>query len=188
MRDGSHHSSQHYSVLLVQYQVSVARALSRNLTQFYRDVHLAVTPDEAELLLEKRNSQLHLVCGQYFGVGRPLGQHLIATWRERYPEIRRAVLATGAELDSEQLEGVDGVYHKPAPIFLLLNLLGVRNHDLFVAHPSSNQPHTNPTEINMKAKSTQAHQITTLKERLSQAPKQDKQPGALRTAQGFASA
>lgn len=157
MRDGSHHSSQHYSVLLVQYQVSVARALSRNLTQFYRDVHLAVTPDEAELLLEKRSSQLHLVCGQYFGLGRPLGQNLIATWRERYPEIRRAVLATGAELDSEQLEGVDGVYHKPAPIFLLLNLLGVRNHDLFVAHPSSNQPHGDQHESKIYPSTSNHH-------------------------------
>lgn len=188
MRQQTHDSPQYASVLLVQHQVSVARALSRILTAYYGAVHTATTPEEAESLFSSCGPHLHLVCGQYFGPEQPLGQDLIAAWRKRHTQIQRAVLATGAEMSSDLPPGVDGVYHKPAPLSHLLNLLGVRRHDLFVAHQSSTQPHTHPTEFYMKTKSTQAHQVNTLKERLSQAPKQDKQPGALRTAQGFASA
>ncbi len=176
------------SLLLIQQQAAVARALSRYLSNYYSEVVVADSPESAEDILGAMNPPpTHVVCGQYFGPDRPRGQELLTSWRGRYPGIRRAVLATGAEDLAPGLDGIDGVYQKPAPLSGLLTLLGLSKTDSLGLDPGSHQPHTTPMESKMNAKNPQAHQLSTLKERLNDASKQEKQPGRLRSAQGFAS-
>ncbi|HXS15888.1 MAG TPA: hypothetical protein VN764_01795 [Polyangiaceae bacterium] len=124
-----HTTIQSPTLLLVQKQGSAARALGRFLTGYYREVLVAETPEAAEALLDEERVATDVVCGQDFGPGRPLGQDLLAGWRRQHPGIRRAVLATGAEGVPDNIEGVDGIYQKPAPLSQLLHLLGVCSLD-----------------------------------------------------------
>jgi len=124
-----HTTSQPPTLLLVQKQGSTARALGRFLTSYYQEVLVAETPEAAEALLGGNRVATDVVCGQDFGPGRPLGQHLLPGWRRQHPGIRRAVLATGAEGVPDNIEGVDGIYQKPAPLSQLLHLLGVHSLD-----------------------------------------------------------
>ena len=182
-------SPQFPSLLIVQQQPAVARTFGRLLGDAYDEVLLAESPEQAEQLLSASLTKpIHVVCGQYFGQGRPTGQQWLASWRPRFPAIERAVLATGAEGLSTEMSGIDGVYQKPGPLTQLFHLLGVRRTEPSSSLPGSFQPLNKQMELNMKTKSPQAHQVSTLKERLSQSAKQDKQAGHLRTAQGFASA
>jgi hypothetical protein len=122
-----HTTIQSPTLLLVQKQASAARALGRFLTGYYRQVLVAETPEAAEALLGKDQVPTDVVCGQDFGPDRPLGQDLLRGWRRQHPGIRRAVLATGAEGVPDNIEGVDGIYQKPAPLSQLLHLLGVHS-------------------------------------------------------------
>jgi hypothetical protein len=124
-----HTTVQSPTLLLVQKQSSAARALGRFLTGYYQQVLVAETPEAAEALLFEDRVTTDVVCGQDFGPGRPLGQDLLRGWRRQHPGIRRAVLATGAEGVPDNIEGVDGIYQKPAPLSQLLHLLGVHSLD-----------------------------------------------------------
>lgn len=173
-------------MLLVQHQALAARALARFLGKYYADLALAGSPEAAEELLTARTGvPTHLVCGQNFGPDAPGGQDLVVSWRQRFPDISWAVLATGAEGLASNLVGVDAVYEKSARLSVLLNLLSVRDNSR--SHLGSSYYSTQLKDDKMKEIQTpKAHNVSTLKERLVQAPKTDKLPGSLSSAQGFA--
>lgn len=129
------------SLLLVQRKSATARALGRLLKNYYHNVFVANSPEAAEQLLGGQDAELtHVVCGEDFGPGRPLGHDLIATWRHRYPGIQIAVLATGAENIPAHLCGIDGVYRKPAPLSHLFTLLGIQGAGALASPPSDHSP------------------------------------------------
>src|SRR5690606_3951759 len=99
------HCSQSGSLLLLQRNAAVARALARLLGRYFATVSVAHTPEEAERVLERREAT-HLICGQDFGDGQPLGQDLILAWRGRYPSLEQVILASGAEGLPSNLLGV----------------------------------------------------------------------------------
>jgi hypothetical protein len=115
------------SLLLVQSHKGTSRALQRLLAGYYGEILVADNPADAEQLLSAEGrAPTHLICGQYFDADAPRGQDLVCALRQKYPEIERAVLATGMDGVSEPMPGIDGVYEKPAPLSVLLHLLGVR--------------------------------------------------------------
>jgi hypothetical protein len=110
----------------------------------------------------------------------------VAAWRLRFPDITRAVLATGAEKLPREMTGVDAIFEKPGHPSLLIHLLGLRDESSSLT--GSLHPFTQTKEIKMKEnKITKAHTVSSLKERLVQTPKTDKKSDSLRSARGFAS-
>jgi DNA-binding response OmpR family regulator len=172
------------SLLLVQKNGPAGRALKRFLTPYYGEVVLAQSPDAARALIEASGADsLHLVCGEDFGPQSPRGHQLIADLRRQYPQIERAILATGAESLPDRLGAIDAIFFKPSPPSELLHLLGVRARSANQPNPSAQH---SSLENTMKDQTTKAHSVRTLKDRLAQSPKQESAPGQLRPAQGFA--
>ncbi len=185
------------SLLLVQSQTLAARALGRFLRQYYDEVFVAETPEAAEHVLRCAAAPpSHLICGEDFGPDRPRGCELVPYWRQRYPDITRAILATGAEgLKQTALPGIDGVFAKPAALSQLLDLLQLRRTQRSPAPQSGHVSSTSSTPTNptpymeqiMNTKTPKAHNVDALKERLNPAAKPSNQPAPIRTAQGFTS-
>jgi len=123
------------SLLLVQRNRAAGKALSRLLGPYYGEVRWAETPTEAEQLLHAEGSgPCHLVCGQEFGPAEQKGHALIAAFRLRYPEIEKAILATGTENLPTELGPVDAVYDKASSPRVLLALLGARKPEAGAAN------------------------------------------------------
>lgn len=99
-------------VLVVDDEPVFCRAMARLLGRSFDAVLLAGTPEEAEQILET-NPVTHLVCDYRLGRALPPGTVFVAKWRERFPNICRAVVFTGAlDYYVKAAEGVDAVRAK----------------------------------------------------------------------------
>ncbi len=112
-------------LLIVDDESSVCRAISRMLQRSVSEITTAISPTEAETILETRQVT-HIICDHWFGQGQPLGLSLVATWKKRYPSLKRIVVLTGTDVSQlETPEGVDGVMPKtvdPAKLIKILEL------------------------------------------------------------------
>jgi ActR/RegA family two-component response regulator len=122
----------HRGLLIVQRNSLTARSLKRYLGRHFSQVWVASSPASAEQVLAQ-DTVTHLICGNDFGAGERLGRDLVQCWRDSCPDIRRAVLATASDVDSQEIAGVDGVFSKPTEPALLLDLLAIEDY----AEPAS---------------------------------------------------
>lgn len=91
---------------------SVGRALSRMLRSKVDEILVAVSPLEAEMLLDTQEVT-HLICDHWFGRGQRLGVHLVRQWKETYPSIKRAVLLTGTDISLIEVQpDIDAILDK----------------------------------------------------------------------------
>jgi DNA-binding NarL/FixJ family response regulator len=173
-------------LLIVQRNELFARALARYLSAHYEKVLVATTATAAEGWLSTSNARFHVVCGQTLGLGDPDGVSCLVRWRAEFPNLARAVLATGAEGLPAIPSAIDGVFRKPSHTAELLELLQVSS---FTAHPTQKpllaalNPDSNENIMKTSKTQTKAHDLKTLKDRTAVATR----PGAapVSTAQGF---
>lgn len=102
-------------LLIVEDRADVGRAFVRYLRRHFDEVLLATTPSDAEARLSGKPAPTHVLCDHWLGDGYPLGTVLVSQWRQRYPQLRRAILVSGSEIEEiEAPDGVDAVFAKPA--------------------------------------------------------------------------
>lgn len=115
------------TLLVVDDESAVCRALRRMLRGRVGRIVTAETPEDAEAVLDS-TGVTHLICDHYLGPGQPLGMDLAAKWRGRYPTLRRVVILTGRDVkDIEPAGGIDHVLPKttaPDRLAVLLQLPG----------------------------------------------------------------
>ncbi len=114
-----------FVLLIVDDERSVCRALTRLLVNSINQIQTATTPTEAEIILRSREVT-HVICDHWFGPGQPLGTDLIYKWRERYPNIKRAVVLTGTDINKMTIpDAVDKVLPKVVDPADLIEVLGL---------------------------------------------------------------
>jgi CheY-like chemotaxis protein len=101
------------AVLVVDDSDQICRMMKRRLAPFFEKVFTADDPEEATRILEEREVS-HVLCdfdlGAGAGAGDATGYLFVTLWRREFPEIERAVIFTGADLDSQRRpEEVDAV-------------------------------------------------------------------------------
>ncbi|HUT78612.1 MAG TPA: response regulator [Polyangia bacterium] len=115
------------TLLVVDDESAVCRALRRMLRGRIERIMTAETPEDAETVLAS-TVVTHLICDHYLGPGQPLGMDLAAKWRVRYPNLKRVVVLTGKDVDGiEPASGIDHVLPKttePDRLAALLQLRG----------------------------------------------------------------
>jgi ActR/RegA family two-component response regulator len=100
------------TLLIVDDDLAVCRALKRALGRHFDEVLLAHDPEMAERVLEACRIT-HLVCDFNLGPGIPLGIDLLPGWRRANPFIKRAVVFTGTDLTDHPISPlVDRVLNK----------------------------------------------------------------------------
>lgn len=100
-------------LLVVDDRDDVLRGLRRYLGLHFSHIHTALTPPQAEVVLESVAPPM-LLCDYWLGDEYPPATVLIAEWRRRFPCVRRAALMTGtsgAALFGK--DGIDAVFRKP---------------------------------------------------------------------------
>ncbi len=113
------------TLLVVDDESAVCRALRRMLRGKVDRIVTAETPEDAETVLSS-TSVTHLICDHYLGPGQPLGADLAAAWRGRYPSLRRVVILTGKDVeDVEPSQDIDHVLPKTTEPLQLAALLGL---------------------------------------------------------------
>jgi DNA-binding NtrC family response regulator len=111
------------TLLVVDDESAVCRALRRMLRGRIGRILTAETPEDAEAALASAEVT-HLVCDHYLGPGQTLGADLAAAWRGRHPSLRRVVILTGRDVgDIEPTPGIDCILPKTTDIEQLVALL-----------------------------------------------------------------
>jgi DNA-binding NtrC family response regulator len=113
------------TLLVVDDESSVCRAVRRLLRDKFDEILTVETPADAEAVLASRQVT-HLVCDQCLGPGQPEGLAVASGWRATYPSIRKLVILTGADVKNlTALPGVDLVLPKTTdPVDLAALLVG----------------------------------------------------------------
>jgi DNA-binding NtrC family response regulator len=112
-------------LLVVDDEQSVCRALKRMLQHRVANIITALTPAEAESVLQS-GKVTHLICDHWFGPGEGLGLELVAKWRKKYHSVEQAVVLTGTDINSlTKPAGVDWVAPKTIDPDELVVLLGL---------------------------------------------------------------
>jgi ActR/RegA family two-component response regulator len=109
-------------VLLLDDNEYTLRVLNRLLKRRFDTVLTATNASSAEVLLQN-NKVTNLVCDH--GVGSPSGGELIAHWRGLFPSIKRAVVLTGADVESIEIPPeVDCLISKAKGVFDIIAEIG----------------------------------------------------------------
>jgi DNA-binding NarL/FixJ family response regulator len=175
-------------LLIIQRNELFARSLARYLGAHYAMVHVVGTAAAAELVLRAPGVRFHVVCGHALGPGDPDGVSCIVRWRNEFPGVLRAVLATGAEGVEDLPTAVDALFRKPSNPEVLLELLQIST---LVQTPTqqpqvaANKQQSVSNEDLMKTTNTKtkAHDLKTLKDKTSIVARPS--ATAISTAQGF---
>jgi len=174
-------------LLIIQRNELFARSLSRYLGAHYAQVHVVRDAAAAEQILQS-GGRFQLVCGQALGATDPDGVTCITRWREQFPGILRAVLATGAEGLQEVPAAIDAVFHKPSEPQKLLDLLQIStltpNPTRQPQKAALTQESVSTEDLMKTTKSkTKAHDLKTLKDKNAIVARPS--ATAVSTAQGF---
>jgi CheY-like chemotaxis protein len=117
------------TVLVVDDNEQICRAMSRRLGPLFDEVFVATDPREAARILED-SFVTHVLCDFDLGFGIGLesvtGYGFVQCWRREFPEIRRTVVFSGTDLSRlEKPREVDAVVRKTeAPDMVVEALLG----------------------------------------------------------------
>ena len=104
----------HRTLLIVDDDRSVCRALTRLLGRSFDEVLSAGSSGDAASILQK-SRVTHLICDYCLGRDEPLGVELVPGWRADHPSIQCAVIFTGNDIGSIRIPiGVDAVLPKSA--------------------------------------------------------------------------
>lgn len=110
-------------LLIVDDRVEVRSALTRFFGLWFQQVYAAASPSEADSIL-REHAPCVLLCDYWLGDASPPGTELIATWRVRFPCLKRAVLMTGNRASAPcDVLGVDAVFQKPPNLKLVTAFL-----------------------------------------------------------------
>lgn len=115
-------------LLIVDDERSVCRALSRLLDRKVQEILSATNAMEAEVIL-KSGRVTHVICDHWFGPGQPLGTDLVTEWKMRYPNIRKAVVLTGTDINKLDADAVDAILPKVVDPADLIKVLGFEEDD-----------------------------------------------------------
>jgi CheY-like chemotaxis protein len=124
-REGCVTDSGKTTLLVVDDESAVCRAMRRMLRGKFDEIVTVETPADAEVVLATRQVT-HIVCDQCLGPGQPEGLAIASGWRAAYPSIRKLVILTGANVKNlAALPGVDLVLPKTIdPVDLAAILAG----------------------------------------------------------------
>lgn len=105
-------TSTHSTLLIIDDESSVCRALSRILSRKADEIVTAQTIADAELVLDTKDIT-HVLCDHLLGPGQPKGLDTAIDWKEQYPSIQKLIILTGtnAAYDSPPA-GIDRVLPK----------------------------------------------------------------------------
>jgi CheY-like chemotaxis protein len=110
-------------LLIIDDREAVLTGLSRFFGLYFERIHVARTPQEAEVMLEAHQPAV-LLCDYWLGDRYPVGTELIRAWRERYPCIKRVVLMSGTNASSlGDVSCADAVVQKPLNLKVVAALL-----------------------------------------------------------------
>jgi CheY-like chemotaxis protein len=87
------------TLLVIDDDTSVCRAIRRLFKGRFNDVVFAETPADAETILASR-AVTHVICDHMLGPGRPQGLELASEWKAMFPSIRKVIILTGANVKS----------------------------------------------------------------------------------------
>lgn len=111
-------------LLIVEDREDVRRAFARYFRRHFDTVLVAADPPEAEALLQGMPAPTHVICDHWLGDAHPVGSVLLPAWRRRFPELRKAILVSGSEIEAiERPVGVDAVFGKPADMQAICDAL-----------------------------------------------------------------
>lgn len=110
-------------LLIVDDERSVCRALSRLLDRKVKEILSATNAMEAEVILQS-GRVTHVICDHWFGPGQPLGTDLVTEWKKRYPNIQKAVVLTGTDINKLDADAVDAILPKVVDPADLIKMLG----------------------------------------------------------------
>jgi len=111
------------TVLIVDDQERVLKVLSRGLSKSFSNILTAQNAEDAERLLRQNNVD-YLVCDLELSEGEPNGFHLVPKWREKFPNIRKAIIFTGVfGVEKNAPVQIDAVVDKSEGIEGILNAL-----------------------------------------------------------------
>ena len=100
-------------LIVLQENSFALSALARFLTPFYQSVHACSCTEAAEhALSDGENEATDLVVAERLA-NDVSGSRMAATWRARYPHLRRVVLASGCDDLPEDAAALDVVFQKP---------------------------------------------------------------------------
>ena len=108
------------TLLIVDDEELVCRGILRSFKRCFDEVYFATHPEDAERIL-KQTAVTNLVCDYHLGEGVPRGTELMERWRRAYPQIRKAVLYSGADLSTVTSSCVDSKISKSLPIHSLFH-------------------------------------------------------------------
>ena len=102
------------TLLVVDDESTVCRALSRMLGDQVARVLTASSPAEAETVLESQEVT-HLICDHWFGPGEPVGLEVASKWKQQYGSLVKVVVLTGTDVTRlDAAQGVDCIMDKTA--------------------------------------------------------------------------
>ncbi len=103
------------TLLIVDDEELICRGLLRQFRGRFDRVYTATHPCDAERILAEV-PVTDLICDYNLGETVPYGTDLLIKWRRDYPQIRRAVIFSGADLSRVSMEkSVDAAISKSAP-------------------------------------------------------------------------
>ena len=84
------------TLLIIDDEASVCRALSRILRQKAQDIITAQNTADAELIMDTRDVT-HILCDHLLGPGQPRGLDTAVHWKNEYPSIEKIIILTGTD-------------------------------------------------------------------------------------------
>lgn len=111
------------TLLIIDDESSVCRALSRILRCKAGEVITAQTLADAELVLDTREVT-HVLCDHLLGPGQPRGLDTAIKWKAEYPSIEKIIILTGTNAAYDvPPEGIDQVLPKTTDPMQLAQIL-----------------------------------------------------------------
>ncbi|MBN2341250.1 MAG: hypothetical protein JXX29_09975 [Deltaproteobacteria bacterium] len=111
------------TLLIIDDESSVCRALSRILRKRAGEIVTAQTIVDAELVLDTKEVT-HVLCDHLLGPGQPKGLETAIHWKQEYPSIQKLIILTGTDAAfGDPPAGIDKVLPKTTDPMLLAEYL-----------------------------------------------------------------
>ncbi len=115
------------TLLIIDDEGSVRRALSRILFKYADKILTASNMTDAQLILDT-DPVTHILCDQLLGPGQPTGTESAIFWKDRYPSIKKLFILTGTKIASVAApEGIDKVLPKTTDPLQLAAMLELKS-------------------------------------------------------------
>ncbi|MBN2802531.1 MAG: hypothetical protein JXR91_05520 [Deltaproteobacteria bacterium] len=113
------------TLLIIDDESSVRRALSRVLSTRADTILTAATITDALLIMETNNIS-HVICDHLLGPGQPTGIEAAVNWKKQFPTIQNLLILTGSRAFlAVPPEGIDAVIPKTTDPMVIADKLNL---------------------------------------------------------------